>query len=135
MLHYNYGERNQNTSALRRTGASWSQIAPAPTPEEDSPHEDEIGEYLKLPQIANTGEWAGLKWWADNKKRFPNLSRMARQYLGCPASSAGLPGVIGVGGAPLLHRRHRLLGQAQECECINAREHRLHEGQPVGWAR
>ena len=28
---------------------------------------DELGEYLKLPQIENTGEWCGIKWWAANK--------------------------------------------------------------------
>ena len=130
MLHYNYGERNQNTSALRRTGASWSQIAPAPTPEEDSPHEDEIGEYLKLPQIANTGEWAGLKWWADNKKRFPNLSRMARQYLGCPASSASVERLFSIVGIAFSDKR-----KSASASTLASIEHRLHEGQPVGWAR
>ena len=28
------------------------------------------------------------QWWVEKTKRFPNLSAMARQYLGCPATSA-----------------------------------------------
>ena len=30
----------------------------------------------------------GIKWWANHVKDFPNLARMARQYLGVPATSA-----------------------------------------------
>ena len=81
--------------------------APAPATEDDLPHEDEIGEYLKLPQIANTGEWVGLKWWADNKKRFPNLARMARQYLGCPASSATVERLFSIVGIAFSDKRMR----------------------------
>ena len=32
----------------------------------------------------------GLEWWEKNAKKFPNLSVMARQYLGCPATSASV---------------------------------------------
>ena len=55
---------------------------------EQGPFEDEMAEYLKLPQIEGEDDWAPLEWWCANKKRFPNLARMARQYLGCPATSA-----------------------------------------------
>ena len=64
----------------------------------DTPYEDELAEYLALPQIQNTCEWSGFKWWAANKKRFPNLARMARQYLGCPASSATVERLFSVVG-------------------------------------
>ena len=30
------------------------------------------------------------EWWLANAKQFPNVERMARQYLGCPASSAAV---------------------------------------------
>jgi hypothetical protein len=30
------------------------------------------------------------EWWLANAERFPNVERMARQYLGCPASSAAV---------------------------------------------
>ena len=44
-----------------------------------------------LSQIEQDGdEWAGLKWWEKNAKKFPNLSVMARQYLSCPATSASV---------------------------------------------
>ena len=40
---------------------------PPEVSQDNMPHEDELGEYLKLPQIENTGEWCGIKWWAANK--------------------------------------------------------------------
>ena len=57
-------------------------------PATDSPHADELAAYLALPQIEYKTEWDALDWWKENTKKFPNLSVMARQYLGCPASSA-----------------------------------------------
>ena len=41
-----------------------------------------------VPQIENTSEWDALEWWTMNASKFPNLSVMAQQYLGCPATSA-----------------------------------------------
>ena len=52
------------------------------------PHADELAAYLELPQIEYKTEWDALEWWEKNAPKFPNLSVMARQYLGCPASSA-----------------------------------------------
>ena len=49
---------------------------------------DELAAYLALPQINYQTEWDSLEWWEANAKKFPNLSVMARQYLGCPATSA-----------------------------------------------
>ena len=31
---------------------------------------------------------AVLAWWLEHQEQFPNLEVMARQYLGCPATSA-----------------------------------------------
>ncbi|KOO30194.1 zinc finger bed domain-containing protein 1-like protein [Chrysochromulina tobinii] len=64
--------------------------SPAPTTPaaEDAPHADELAAYLALPQIEYATDWDALEWWETNAKKFPNLSAMARQYLGCPASSA-----------------------------------------------
>ena len=45
-----------------------------------------LSPYLALPQIEYQTEWDALTWWEDNAKKFPNLSVMARQYLGCPAT-------------------------------------------------
>jgi len=48
----------------------------------------ELLDYLSLPQ--EDFECDILDWWASREGRFPNLSRMARQYLGVLASSAAV---------------------------------------------
>ena len=50
--------------------------------------EDELKAYLELPQLKCKTEQEAIDWWVEKTKRFPNLSAMARQYLGCPATSA-----------------------------------------------
>ena len=63
--------------------------ATAPLPkDEDVPHDDELAAYLSLPQVDWVSDWDALAWWEKNAKKVPNLSVMARQYLGCPATSA-----------------------------------------------
>ena len=37
-------------------------------------------------------------WWGLNEERFPNLARMAAQYLGIPASSAAAERVFSLSG-------------------------------------
>ena len=49
---------------------------------------DEITAYLDLPQIKSKKDQDVADWWLAHRKEFPNLEVMARQYLGCPASSA-----------------------------------------------
>lgn len=46
------------------------------------PRESEIQEYLALP-VENVQD--PLKWWTDNKKVYPNLHRMALDYLSIPS--------------------------------------------------
>ena len=46
--------------------------------------------YLALPQIKYKTERDATDWWKDHAKKFPNVAVMARQYLGCPASSASV---------------------------------------------
>ena len=43
---------------------------------------------MALPQIKFKGEQDAMIWWLEHQKQFPNLEVMARQYLGCPATSA-----------------------------------------------
>ena len=43
-------------------------------------------------------EAALLDFWRMHEKRFPNLARMARQFLGCPASSASVERIFSVAG-------------------------------------
>ena len=61
-----------------------------PDDAEDEPAEaeDELTNYLNLPQIKYKTEWDALEWCKEHQPEFPNLSVMARQFLGCPASSA-----------------------------------------------
>ena len=47
----------------------------------------------------------GLEWWAKNSKRFPNLARMARQFLGVPASSATVERLFSVVGMAFVDKR------------------------------
>ena len=53
---------------------------------------EEVHRYLRLPQIplqTSTGEDQNiLLWWKDHAPSFPHLSKMARQFLAAPASSA-----------------------------------------------
>ena len=58
--------------------------------EEAVPEEDELVKYLELPQITYKTEQDALDWWILHHRSFPNLGVMARQYLGCPASSASV---------------------------------------------
>ena len=51
---------------------------------------DELEAYLALPQIKYKTERDATEWWQEHAKEFPNLSVMARQYLGCPATSAAV---------------------------------------------
>ena len=58
--------------------------------EEDEVVEDELKAYLALPQIKYKTEKDAMLWWQENEHRFPNIAVMARQYLGCPATSASV---------------------------------------------
>lgn len=82
--------------------------SPAPSPpaaNKDAPHTDELAAYLSLPQIEYQTEWDALIWWKENAKKFPNLSVMARQYLGCPATSATVERLFSQVGIAFSDRR------------------------------
>ena len=49
---------------------------------------DELEAYLAVPQIKYKTEKDTMLWWQEFEPKFPNVAIMARQYLGCPASSA-----------------------------------------------
>ena len=54
----------------------------------DPEHLDELDRYLALP-VAPKGTDA-LAWWKAHERLFPNLAKMARQFLGSPASTAAI---------------------------------------------
>ena len=49
---------------------------------------DELSQYLALPQNPDS-DLDVLVWWRLHMKEFPHLAKMARQFLGAPATSAG----------------------------------------------
>ena len=49
---------------------------------------DELEEYLALTQMKFKDDWGVQEWWRENAAKFSNLEVMARQYLGCPSTSA-----------------------------------------------
>ena len=104
--------------AVEEEAAPAAEAAPTPTPTRDgsvgsfllsnahllpaavapaspSPEISEIDKYLEL-KISI--EIDPLQWWATNEKRFPHVARMARQFLGCPATSASAERVFSLAG-------------------------------------
>ena len=62
---------------------------------------------LALPQIKFKGEQDAMIWWLEHKKQFPNLEVMARQYLGCPATSATVERLFSKVGIAFSAKRKR----------------------------
>jgi hypothetical protein len=60
--------------------------------------EDEVRRYLALPRVKEMHGGSPLQWWAKNQWRFPTIAPMARTYLGCPASTAGLERMFSAAG-------------------------------------
>ena len=83
-------------------------------------HEDELDKYLALPVEKNT-DLDVLAWWKamDNKKDgLPILAKMARQFLGRPASSAGVERMFSKAGK--LHGEDKASQQDGTLECLFA---------------
>mmetsp|Transcript_30411 Transcript_30411/g.92891 ORF Transcript_30411/g.92891 Transcript_30411/m.92891 type:complete len:256 (+) Transcript_30411:730-1497(+) len=93
-----FAARTPGASA-RDEAARLQQEAPTPATLH-RPHADELATYLALPQIAthDTDEFEPLMWWKKHRKVYPNMEVMARQYLGCPASSATVERLFSVVG-------------------------------------
>ena len=80
-----------------------------PDSEEDEviPSQNELEAYLAEPQIKYKTEQDTLDWWKAHESKYPNVAVMARQYLGCPASSATVErlfSMVGIAFAP--HRKN-----------------------------
>ena len=71
------------------------------------PHVDELREYKKLNQISWKTDWDALNWWRDHQLQYPNLSVMARQYLGVPATSASVERLFSVVGFNFVDHRKK----------------------------
>ena len=77
-------------------GLSHLQEATTTAIEPPPPVKSEAELYLELPDVPM--ETDILKWWAQNEGKFPQLSVMARQYLGCPATSASAERLFSIAG-------------------------------------
>lgn len=58
--------------------------------------ENEARKYLALSEVPMSTNI--LEWWASHEQSFPNLSRMAQQYLGVPATSASAERLFSIAG-------------------------------------
>ena len=83
---------------------------------EPAGEKDELKEYLALPQIKYKSEQDAMIWWLEHREQFPNLEVMARQYLGCPATSATVERLFSKVG--LAFSAKRKSSEAGTLECL-----------------
>jgi hypothetical protein len=72
-------------------------------------YDDEYKLYLSLP-LADQ-DTNPLEWWKNNQSNLPNLSRMARDYLGIPATSVPSEEIFSLGKNLITDKRNRLAGK------------------------
>ena len=74
-------------------------IEPAATDIEQTPFQTEVDIYQRQLRAPNTlSNLEVLSWWQAQEPRFPNLARMVRQFLACPASSASAERIFSLAG-------------------------------------
>ena len=61
----------------------------------------------KMPQIKMKTKRDASEWWQQHAKVFPNVAVMARQYLGCHASSAAVERLFSQVGIAFAAKRKR----------------------------
>ena len=62
-----------------------------------------------------------LEWWRQNQAEFPNLSKMAQDYLAIPATSVPSERVFSDVGQLVYDRRNRLNGETiRACICLDS---------------
>ena len=71
---------------------------------------------MALPQVSMKEVSDPLQWWREHAELYPNVAVMARQYLGCPASSAAVERLFSQVGIAWSAKRKR--GQAGTIEDI-----------------
>ena len=52
-------------------------------------------------------DWGVNDWWREHSTNFPNLEVMARQYLGCPSTSASVARLFSAVGIAFSAKRKR----------------------------
>jgi len=66
-----------------------------------------LNQYLAEPVIPRTNDM--LRWWQDNKQRFPLLASMSHTYLGAAPSSEPSERLFSTAGGVLMEHQTRLL--------------------------
>lgn len=104
-------QQPKKQSALALFLADDEEPEETPVPEQPVAPRDEVEEYLKLPQASSTNpdgsELDILSWWKIHEEQLPHLSKMARQFLALPASSAGAERIFTAAGKrPLCWHGH-----------------------------
>ena len=62
-----------------------------------------------------------LMWWKSNSRKYPNLSRMARDYLAIPGTSASSERIFSSGKELISDRRNSLSPDTiQACQCLKS---------------
>ena len=83
----------------------------------------ELEAYFGLPQVRLKDVRNPLEWWKQHAEEYSNVAVMARQYLGCPASSAAVERLfsqVGIAWGPRSVRmgRHAMHGGGYHvCVC------------------
>ncbi|KAK3270824.1 hypothetical protein CYMTET_20796 [Cymbomonas tetramitiformis] len=80
------------SSFMRRKKKQTSTSAPTPV------LKDQLDSYLSLPQEANVEEFDVMLWWNAKAKDLPDVYRMARQFIGCPATTGGVERTFSAAG-------------------------------------
>ena len=72
-------------------------VTATPTATNKDLERDELEEYLSEPPI-DDAEIDLLKWWSQREARWPKLTKMVKQFLAAPASTAGVERVFSAAG-------------------------------------
>lgn len=72
----------------------------------------ELADYIRMPVEPSSS--CPLDWWRCNKRFFPALAKLARQYLCVPATSAGVERFFSAAGLTISNLRTRLSSKTVE---------------------
>jgi hypothetical protein len=89
---------------------------------DNEPAVDEFKDYCTSLIRLNGGQTQDiLLWWKVNSKKYPNLSRMARDYLAIPGTSASSERLFSSGKLMITDTRSRLSASTiQACQCLKS---------------
>ena len=91
-------DEEQQGVELQISDAEGGAESPAQPEKEEDARREEVLKYLALPQVQAGDNFDLLDWWKSHQSLFPNLARMARQFLALPASSAGVERLFSAAG-------------------------------------